>query len=106
MVIFLYIITSDDNLAGMGGGKFLERLRVKKPNQQRYGTEMSTYYQASDMFVGNTVELNSFEFMIIDADEYAFRYMEEHASEVRFVSAATASFLEFKLESRLLPILL
>ena len=68
---------------GMGGGKFLERQRVKKPNQPRYGTELSVYYQANDMFVGNTVELNRFKFVIIDADEYAFRYMEQHSSEVK-----------------------
>jgi len=58
----------------------LERQRVKKPNQPRYGTELSDYYLASDMFVGNTVELNRFRFQLIDADEYAFRYMEQHAS--------------------------
>ncbi|XP_067948008.1 EF-hand domain-containing family member C2-like [Watersipora subatra] len=67
--------------SGMGGGKFLERQRVKKPNQPRYGIELSEYYQASDMFVGNTVELNRFKFTIIDADEYAFRYMEQHSAE-------------------------
>ena len=67
---------------GMAGGKFLERQRVKKPNQPRYGTELSEYYLARDMFVGNTVELNRFRFQLIDADEYAFRYMEQHASEV------------------------
>lgn len=66
----------------MAGGKFLERQRCKKPNQPRYGTQMSEYYQASDMFVGNTVELNRFRFQLIDADEYAFRYMENHSSEV------------------------
>ena len=66
----------------MAGGKFLERQRVKKPNQPRYGTELSEYYLARDMFVGNTVELNRFRFQLIDADEYAFRYMEQHASEV------------------------
>lgn len=60
----------------------MERQRVKKPNQPRYGTELSDYYLASDMFVGNTVELNRFRFQLIDADEYAFRYMEQHASAV------------------------
>ncbi|KAF6040012.1 EFHC2 [Bugula neritina] len=67
--------------SGMGGGKFLERQRVKKPNQPRYGTELSEYYKASDMFVGNVVELNKFRFVLIDADEYAFRYMEAHGDE-------------------------
>lgn len=66
----------------MSGGKFLERQRVKKPNQPRYGTQLSEYYQANDMYVGNMVELNRFRFVLIDADEYAFRYMEQHQNEV------------------------
>lgn len=70
----------------MSGGKFLERQRVKTPGQPRYGTKMSEYYQASDMFVGNTVELNRFRFVLIDADEYAFRYMDQHQNEVRSVT--------------------
>ena len=70
-------------LTGIIGGKFLERGRVKKPNQERYGTQLSEYYMAQDMFIGAVVEFNKFQFMLIDADEYAFSYMEAHANEVR-----------------------
>ena len=69
-------------LLGIIGGKFLERGRVKKPNQELFSTKLSEYYQASDLFVGTTVEFNRFRFMLIDADEYAYNYMERHCEEV------------------------
>ncbi|XP_064639145.1 EF-hand domain-containing family member C2-like [Lineus longissimus] len=67
--------------SGIIGGKFLERGRVKKPMQQRYSTDLSEYYSASDLFVGAGVDFNCHRFNIIDADEYAFRYMEKCAGE-------------------------
>ena len=50
-----------------------------------YSTRMSEYYLAQDLFVGAKVDFNSHKFVLIDADEYAFRYMESHAPEVRFL---------------------
>ncbi|KAK3094621.1 hypothetical protein FSP39_004130 [Pinctada imbricata] len=67
--------------SGIIGGKFLERTRIKKPNQPLYSTDMSQYYLASDLHVGANVTFNSHKFVLIDADEYAFRYMEAHAGE-------------------------
>jgi len=70
-------------LSGIIGGKFLERSRIKKPLQPLYSTKMSEYYLALDLFVGAFVDFNSHKFILIDADEYAFRYMENNAPEVR-----------------------
>lgn len=70
-------------LAGIIGGKFLERSRIKKPLQPLYSTKMSEYYLAPDLFVGAHVDFNSHKFILIDADEYAFRYMEGCAGEVK-----------------------
>lgn len=67
--------------SGIIGGKFLERSRIKKPNQPLYSTTMSEYYLANDLFVGAHVDFNSHRFILIDADEYAFRYMENNAVE-------------------------
>ncbi|KAK3586545.1 hypothetical protein CHS0354_022677 [Potamilus streckersoni] len=67
--------------SGIIGGKFLERGRIKKPNQIPYGTKMSEYYLSHDLFVGALVDFNSHKFILIDADEYAFRYMEQHQEE-------------------------
>ena len=47
-----------------------------------YSTRMSEYYLANDLYVGAQVDFNSHKFVLIDADEYAFRYMEGHAPEV------------------------
>lgn len=66
----------------MIGGKFLERGRVKKPNQPSYSTQLSQYYTANDLHVGAHVEFNNHKFELIDADEYALRYMETHGGEV------------------------
>jgi len=68
--------------SGVIGGKFLERGRVKKPNQEVFKSEMSEYYMTPDLYVGARLAFNNFEFIITDADEYAFRYMEQHADEV------------------------
>ncbi|XP_063967600.1 EF-hand domain-containing family member C2-like [Lytechinus pictus] len=79
---------SDDTIAvfeppernsGIIGGKFLERGRVKKPNQPRFATKHSEYFMASDLYVGSRLNFNSYYFILIDADEYAFRYMEKNA---------------------------
>ena len=70
----------------MIGGKFLERGRIKKPGQAIYKSEMSEYYMAHDFYVGARLVFNNFEFIIMDADEYAFRYMEQNADEVTWIS--------------------
>ena len=56
---------------------------MKKPGQERYGTELSQYYNAQDLFVGARVFFNNFAFILIDADEYNLQYMESHPDEVR-----------------------
>lgn len=67
--------------SGIIGGKFLERGRVKKPDQQLYSTKLSEYYNAHDLYVGTRVEFNNHRFVLIDADEYAYNYMEKHCHE-------------------------
>ena len=66
--------------SGIPGGKFLERGRVKKPAAS--GSSAAQYYSATDLYVGGLVEFNKHRFLLIDADEYAYNYMENHASEV------------------------
>ncbi len=60
----------------------MERDRVKKPNQPSYSTQLSEYYQAHDLYVGATVEFHKFRFIILDADEYAYNYMERNPHQV------------------------
>ncbi|XP_034279763.1 EF-hand domain-containing family member C2 [Pantherophis guttatus] len=66
---------------GVIGGKFLERSRIKKPGQELYKSEPSEYYTAKDLFVGAKVCFHGHVLLLVDADEYAFNYMEKHANE-------------------------
>ena len=54
---------------------------MKKADQPRYPLEVSEYFGPRDLFVGGRVVINSFEFYIYDADEYAFKLMEKESSE-------------------------
>ncbi|RKP19622.1 hypothetical protein ROZALSC1DRAFT_19349 [Rozella allomycis CSF55] len=62
--------------AGFIGGKFLERTRVLKPGHTLQNPE---YYNAVDLNIGATVEINHYKFKIIDADEYVYNYMESNS---------------------------
>jgi Ca2+-binding EF-hand superfamily protein len=70
--------------SGIIGGKFLERGRLKKPEQEPEQTVQSTYYTAQDLFIGAVVQFNRHKFILINADEFAIRYMEKHAQDFPF----------------------
>ena len=61
---------------------------MKKPNQPRYPVEFSKYFTLCDMYIGAVLEVNKFTFELIDADEYAYMYLEKHADEVRTPAVA------------------
>ncbi|KAF2975435.1 hypothetical protein EK904_002001 [Melospiza melodia maxima] len=67
--------------SGIAGGKFLERSRIKKPGQELFKSEPSEYYQAQDLFVGARLCFHGHNFLLVDADEYTFNYMEKNANE-------------------------
>ncbi|NWH79912.1 EFHC2 protein, partial [Piaya cayana] len=66
---------------GIRGGKFLRRGRIKKPGQELFKSEPSDYFSAQDLFVGARVCFHGHNFLLVDADEYTFNYMERHANE-------------------------
>ncbi|NWY52272.1 EFHC2 protein, partial [Chionis minor] len=66
---------------GILGGKFLERGRIKKPGQELFKSEPSEYFKAQDLFVGARVCFHGHNFLLVDADQYTFNYMEKHANE-------------------------
>ncbi|KAM4701524.1 EF-hand domain-containing family member C2 [Discoglossus pictus] len=87
--IISYIL-SDDTISifeppkrnsGILGGTFMERCRVKKPGQELFKSEMSEYFKAQDLFVGARLEIQSYDFILVDGDEYTFSYMERNAHE-------------------------
>lgn len=55
---------------------------MKKPGQELFKSEMSEYFTAQDLYVGARLDLNSQPFQLLDADEFTFNYMEQHADEV------------------------
>lgn len=62
--------------AGILGGKFLERTRVAKPGSS---TDNPVYYAPQDFVIGGTIEIFKHKFVLTDADEYVWKYAEEHA---------------------------
>uniref|UniRef100_A0A8C2L9R5 EF-hand domain-containing family member C2 n=1 Tax=Cyprinus carpio TaxID=7962 RepID=A0A8C2L9R5_CYPCA len=89
-VFIIYFYLSDDTIAvfeppqrnsGVIGGKFLKRGQVKKPGQELFKSEMSEYFKAQDLYVGARLDLNNQPFQLLDADEFTFSYMEQHADE-------------------------
>ncbi|MGH0168695.1 UNVERIFIED_CONTAM: hypothetical protein FKN15_063993 [Acipenser sinensis] len=66
---------------GVIGGKFLERGRIKKPEQELFKSELSQYFKTQDLFVGAKLSFNGYNFQLVDTDEYTFNYMEKHADE-------------------------
>ncbi|XP_060732345.1 EF-hand domain-containing family member C2 [Tachysurus vachellii] len=75
--------------SGIIGGKFLQRSRVKKPGQELFKSEMSEYYKAQDLYVGARLSINNQLFQLVNADEYAFNYMEQHAEEFPMANIGT-----------------
>ena len=57
--------------SGMIGGKFLERgIKYKQGTEERYSYK--------DLYVGAEIIINNFNFMLANADEYTFSYMENN----------------------------
>uniref|UniRef100_A0A8C3Y6W5 EF-hand domain-containing family member C2 n=1 Tax=Catharus ustulatus TaxID=91951 RepID=A0A8C3Y6W5_CATUS len=87
--IISYVLSDDtisvfeyaERNSGIAGGKFLERSRIKKPGQELFKSEPSEYYKAQDLFVGARVCFHGHKFLLVDADEYTFNYMERNANE-------------------------
>ncbi|KAJ1548219.1 Kinesin-like protein kif21b [Nowakowskiella sp. JEL0078] len=55
----------------------MERTRVLKPGFTLSSTPGPVYYIASDLYVGAVIEVFRHKFVLLDADEYVFNYMEQ-----------------------------
>lgn len=60
--------------SGIVGGKFLQRQKVKNP-------ETGKNFVAADFFVGKSVVINNFPFIVQATDERSLTFMEQHSSE-------------------------
>uniref|UniRef100_A0A1B6DIZ8 EF-hand domain-containing protein n=1 Tax=Clastoptera arizonana TaxID=38151 RepID=A0A1B6DIZ8_9HEMI len=59
----------------------ISRRKVIKPGENLLDKDPPACYTQQDLFIGNTICLDGFNMTIIDADEYALRYMELHSCE-------------------------
>jgi hypothetical protein len=75
--------------SGRIGGKFLERTRVAKPGCP---TDRPEFYGPQDFHIGCVVQVFSHRFVIISADHFVLKYMEEHANQ--FPESTVASLRE------------
>ncbi|KAL5036620.1 hypothetical protein BDV3_005806 [Batrachochytrium dendrobatidis] len=69
--------------AGILGGKFMERTRVLRPGSSLSDVAGPSYYDVNDLFVGCTLHVLSHCFVLLDADEYVFNFMEENREKFK-----------------------
>lgn len=82
--------------SGINGGRFLERSKIKRPNQHPYSSKLPEYYSYKDLFVGNVLNINSFMFKLYDADEYCFKFMEKRSGDLFPYSNLDATFSKLR----------
>lgn len=76
----ILLICTQNTYTGILAGKFLEQTQVAKPKDSEL--EPTVHYQAEDLYIGSRVQIYKHNFVLIDADEYALRYMEKHKEQV------------------------
>lgn len=66
----IQVYQNSERNSGIWGGKFLERKKIQKDDEQRYITE-------TDFQIGAIIKLGSFTFQLLKADEFTLKYMKE-----------------------------
>lgn len=57
--------------SGFIGGKFLERQRVKNPSTEEF-------FKPADFFVGAKITINSYDFEVVEADQFTAKFMDNN----------------------------
>ena len=70
--------------AGILGGKFMERTRCLLPGSSLTDVDGPKYYKSTDLFVGTTLEILKQNFVLLDADEFVYQYMEDKKEEYKY----------------------
>ncbi|XP_012585733.1 PREDICTED: EF-hand domain-containing family member C2 [Condylura cristata] len=89
MFIISYFLSDDtmsvfepiERNSGYTGGMFLKRIRVKRPGQEVFKSELSEYIQVEELYVGAKVNVNGYIFLLLNADEYTLNYMENNTDK-------------------------
>jgi len=87
---------------GLPKGTFYFRGRVKKPGYQPELGGKPEFYEPKDFFVGNIMNINSFDFQLLRGDEFTYAYMERNKELVSSKQEASqtnshVSFQYFKM---------
>ncbi|XP_031332726.1 EF-hand domain-containing family member C2-like isoform X2 [Photinus pyralis] len=67
--------------SGFKTSPFFKRGEIKLPGQAVFTSKPPECYRTQHIFVGATLVINSFKFVLVDADDYALRYMELNCHE-------------------------
>lgn len=70
---------------GMLEHKYLKRMKIVKPRPS-VGNFERCYYQPKDLFVGNVIYVRGRAFLLMDADEYTYDYMERNCHSVSWIN--------------------
>lgn len=65
--------------SGRTGGKILSKVKIPKPGST---ADKPRFYTTPDLAIGSTVEVIGYLFIITDADEFVYKYVEEHAADL------------------------
>ena len=67
----------------------MERTRVLKPGSSLTDPQGPSFYDIKDLYVGGKIEVLSHSFVLLDADEYVFNFMENEPSRFKFSDIKT-----------------
>ncbi|XP_059082013.1 EF-hand domain-containing family member C2-like isoform X1 [Tigriopus californicus] len=82
--------------SGVPPGRFLLRCRVKKPPEmQDQDLSVDTlFYSSEDLFVGAVLKINEHWFILTEADEYVFNFMEQFDEREKYPHSNIRLILE------------
>ncbi|XP_008568706.1 PREDICTED: EF-hand domain-containing family member C2 [Galeopterus variegatus] len=89
MFVISYFLSDDtisvfepiERNSGFTGGMFLKRIRVKRPGQEVFKSELSEYITVEELYIGARVNVNGYLFHLLNADEYTLSYMEKNSDK-------------------------
>lgn len=63
----------------------MKRIRVKRPGQEIFKSELSEYIQPEELYIGARLNVNGYLFILLNADEYTLKFMEENSDRVNLL---------------------
>lgn len=58
---------------------------IKRPRQEVIKSKLSEYIQPEELYIGAKVNLNGYIFILLNADEYTLKFMEENSDRVNLL---------------------